>query len=56
MNNLFLKNVIILALSISSLLAQQKRVMWKELVDKKGVKYLYGSKKPFSGRVFDEPY
>ena len=53
MNNFILRNVIILALTISSLFSQQKRVMWKELIDKKGVKYVYGSKKPFSGRVFD---
>ena len=53
MNNLTLRNVIILALTISSLFSQQKRVMWKELIDKKGVKYVYGSKKPFYDRVFD---
>ena len=27
--------------------------MWKDLVDKKGIKYAVGSKKPFTGRVFD---
>ena len=53
MNNTFLKYSIITLLSLNCTFSQQERLRWDDLVDKKGVKYATGSKKPFTGRVFD---
>ena len=53
MNNIIVKLILIIIVLSSSLFSQKQRMMWKELIDKKGIKYVMGSKKPYSGRVFD---
>ena len=53
MNNTILKSFLIVLSILSLVFSQQERLMWKDLVDKKGIKYVAGSKKPFNGRVFD---
>ena len=53
MNNFIVRLIVIIIVLSSSLFSQKQRMMWKELIDKKGIKYVMGSKKPYSGRVFD---
>ena len=53
MNNIISKYSIITISIFAFTFSQQKRIMWEDLVDKKGIKYSSGSKKPFTGRVFD---
>ena len=53
MNNIISRYSIITLSIFTSTFSQQERLMWEDLVDKKGIKYSSGSKKPFTGRVFD---
>ena len=53
MNNTILKYSIITLSIFTFTFSQQERLMWEDLVDKKGIKYAVGSKKPYTGRVFD---
>ena len=53
MNSTILKYSIISLSIFTFTFSQQERLMWEDLVDKKGVKYATGSKKPYTGRVFD---
>ena len=53
MNSTILKYSIITLSIFTFTFSQQERLMWEDLVDKKGIKYAAGSKKPFTGRVFD---
>ena len=48
-----IKSICILACFTVLGFAQQERIMWEKLVDKKGIMYASGQKKPYSGRVFD---
>ena len=48
-----IKSIFILACFSVSVCAQQQRIMWNKLVDKKGIMYASGQKKPYTGRVFD---
>ena len=53
MNNIISRYSIITLSIFTFTFSQQERLMWENLVDKKGIKYAAGSKKPFTGRVFD---
>ena len=44
MKNTFLKYSIITLLLLTYTFSQQERLMWENLVDKKGIKYATGSK------------
>ena len=53
MKFLLINSIIILAFLSSLVIAQEQRLMWKKLVEKKGVMYASDQKKPYTGRVFD---
>ena len=53
MKRIINKYAFILACFSVVVFAQQKRLMWEKLVEKKGIMYASGQKKPYTGRVFD---
>ena len=53
MKKIIIKSILVLACFSALVCAQQQRKMWKKLVDKKGIMYASGQKKPYTGRVFD---
>ena len=53
MNNLIIKFIVTIFMVNALILAQQKRIMYDKLVEKKGVVFIAGDKKPYTGRVFD---
>ena len=53
MKKVIIKSIFIIACFSTLVFAQQQRIMWKKLVDKKGIMYASGQKKPYTGRVFD---
>ena len=46
MKKVIIKSIFILACFSTLVFAQQQRIMWKKLVDKKGIMYASGQKKP----------
>ena len=53
MNNLIIKSIFTIFMVNILIFAQQNRMMFDKLVEKKGIAYVSGEKKPYTGRVFD---
>ena len=53
MKNFIIKFLLVFACMSALMFSQQKRMMYEKLVEKKGIIYASGEKKPFTGRVFD---
>ena len=53
MKNFIIKFLFTIFIINALIFAQQKRMMFNKLIEKKGTAYVSGEKKPYTGRVLD---